>query len=80
MFIGTSPDGFIARMNGDLDWMQGAGGEGSGDYRYNSFLARIDAIVMGRKTFEKVLTIATRPVSVEVDYFVLFWLICYRLT
>ena len=61
VFIGTSLDGFIARTNGDLDWMQGPGGEGGGDYGYNIFIARIDAIVMGRKTFEKVLTFETWP-------------------
>jgi dihydrofolate reductase len=67
VFIGTSLDGFIARTNGDLDWMQGPGGEGGegggggGDYGYNSFIARIDAIVMGRKTFEKVLTFEVWP-------------------
>jgi len=61
VFIGTSLDGFIARTNGDMDWMQGPGGEGGGDYGYESFGARIDAIVMGRKTFEKVLTFGTWP-------------------
>lgn len=61
MFIGMSLDGFIARPNGELDWMQQEGGEGSGDYGYDNFMARIDAIVMGRKTFEKVLTFGTWP-------------------
>jgi dihydrofolate reductase len=61
VFVEVSLDGFIARTNGDLDWMQGPGGEGSGDYGYDSFVARIDAIVMGRKTFDKVLTFETWP-------------------
>lgn len=61
VFIGTSLDGFIARTNGDLDWMQGPGGEGGGDYGYESFVARNDAIVMGRKTFDKVLTFGAWP-------------------
>lgn len=61
VFIGMSLDGFIARTNGDLDWMQGPGGEGGGDYGYDSFVARIDAIIMGRKTFDKVLTFETWP-------------------
>lgn len=61
VFIGMSLDGFIARPNGELDWMQQESGESSGDYGYNSFMARIDAIVMGRKTFEKVLTFGTWP-------------------
>lgn len=41
--------------NGDLDWLMGEGGGDSAEYRYNKFIAEIDAIVMGRKTFEKVM-------------------------
>ena len=55
VFIGVSLDGFIARPNGDLDWLMGEGG-GSAEYGYNEFIAGIDAIVMGRKSFEKVLS------------------------
>lgn len=51
-FIATSVDGFIARPNGDLDWLPAEGGEPHG---YNEFIAGIDAIVIGRKTFETVL-------------------------
>ena len=56
IFVGISLDGFIARPNGDLDWLMGEGGGDSAEYGYNEFIAGIDAIVMGRKTFEKVLT------------------------
>ncbi|HEV8328357.1 MAG TPA: dihydrofolate reductase family protein [Nitrospiraceae bacterium] len=56
VFVGVSLDGFIARSNGDLDWLMGDGGGDSAEYGYNEFIAGIDAIVMGRKTFEKVLT------------------------
>jgi dihydrofolate reductase len=42
--------------------MQESGNEGaSGDYGYEAFMARIDAIVMGRKTFEKVLSFDAWP-------------------
>jgi dihydrofolate reductase len=61
VFVGTSLDGFIARTNGDLDWMQGPGSGAGVDYGYNEFIARIDALVMGRRTFEKVLTFETWP-------------------
>lgn len=54
VFVGVSVDGFIARKNGELDWLTG-NGEG-GPHGYDEFIAGIDAIVMGRKTFEKVLT------------------------
>jgi dihydrofolate reductase len=55
-FVGTSVDGFIARANGDLDWLP-SGGNPS----YDAFMATVDAVVMGRKTFEKVLTFGTWP-------------------
>ena len=53
IFVGTSLDGFIARPNGDLDFLPEGGGEPHG---YNEFMASVDAIVIGRKTFEKVLS------------------------
>lgn len=56
VFVGISLDGFIARPNGALDWLMGEGGGDSAEYGYNEFIADIDAIVMGRKTFDKVLT------------------------
>ena len=57
VFVGTSVDGFIARANDDLDWLP-ADAEPHG---YDEFIASIDAIVMGRKTFEKVLTLGPWP-------------------
>jgi dihydrofolate reductase len=58
VFIGTSLDGFIARPNGDLDFLPEGGGEPHG---YDEFIASVEALVIGRKTFEKVLTFETWP-------------------
>ena len=58
VFVGASVDGFIARLNDDLDFLPEGGGEPHG---YTEFIASVDAIVMGRKTFEKVLTFAAWP-------------------
>ena len=58
VFIGTSVDGFIARPNGDLDFLPPGGGEPHG---YNEFIASVDAILIGRKTFETVLTMEDWP-------------------
>jgi dihydrofolate reductase len=58
VFVGTSVDGFIARPNGDLDFLPEGGGEPHG---YTEFMASVDALVIGRKTFEKVLTFETWP-------------------
>jgi len=60
VFIGTSLDGFIARANGDLDFLPPGGGEPHG---YDEFIATVDALVIGRKTFETVLTFDTWPYS-----------------
>jgi dihydrofolate reductase len=58
VFVGTSVDGFIARPNSDFDFLPVGGGEPHG---YNEFMASVDAIVMGRKTFEKVLSFDPWP-------------------
>lgn len=58
VFIGTSVDGFIARTNGDLDFLPPDGGEPHG---YTEFIATVDALVIGRKTFETVLAYPTWP-------------------
>src|SRR5712692_1173211 len=58
VFVGASVDGFIARPNGDLDWLPAGGGEPHG---YNEFIASVDALVIGRKTFEKVVTFDAWP-------------------
>ena len=57
VFIGASADGFIARANGDLDWLP-ADPEPHG---YDEFIASVDAIVIGRKTFETVLAFDAWP-------------------
>jgi dihydrofolate reductase len=58
VFIGVSVDGFIARPNGDLDFLPAGGGEPHG---YDEFIASVDALVIGRNTFETVLNFAVWP-------------------
>jgi dihydrofolate reductase len=58
VFIGTSLDGFIARANGDFDFLPPGGGEPHG---YHEFMATVDALVIGRKTFETVLAFDAWP-------------------
>lgn len=67
VFIGTSLDGFIARANGDLDWLPSGGGEPHG---YDEFMASVDALVIGRKTYETVLGFDSWPYG-EKPVFVL---------
>jgi dihydrofolate reductase len=58
VFIGTSLDGFIARPNGALDFLPEGCGEPHG---YNEFIATVDALVIGRNTFETVLAFPVWP-------------------
>jgi dihydrofolate reductase len=58
VFVGTSVDGFIARPNGDLDWLPAGGGEPHG---YDEFMASVDTLVIGRKTYETVLSFEAWP-------------------
>jgi len=58
VFIATSLDGFIARPDGALDWLPAGGGEPHG---YDEFIATVDAILIGRKTFETVLSFEAWP-------------------
>src|ERR1700758_2976741 len=58
VFVGTSVDGFIARRNGALDFLPADGGEPHG---YDEFIATVDVLVIGRKTFETVLAFPSWP-------------------
>ena len=58
VFSGLSVDGFIARLNHDLDFLPAGGGE---DHGYDEFFASVDAVVMGRNSFDKVLTFELWP-------------------
>ena len=53
VFIATSLDGFIAREDGDIDWLLEHDQAGE-DHGYNDFIRDIDVIVMGRGTYEAV--------------------------
>jgi len=69
VFIAASLDGFIARPDGGLDWLpHGADGPGE-DYGYGAFVDGMDALLMGRATYDKVRTFeewpyGTKPVFV----------------
>tara|TARA_R110000764_G_scaffold55849_1_gene121925 strand:+ start:349 stop:888 length:540 start_codon:yes stop_codon:yes gene_type:complete len=54
VFIGASLDGFIADRNGGLNWLTAIPNPEQSDMGYTEFMAQVDALVMGRKTFETV--------------------------
>ncbi|MGY2265247.1 dihydrofolate reductase family protein [Pseudomonas sp. SDO5561_S422] len=63
VFIAASVDGFIARPDGDIEWLHRPEYEGSelNGVTYEHFIASVDALVMGRKTLEKVLSFPEWP-------------------
>jgi dihydrofolate reductase len=65
VFIATSLDGFIARPDGALDWLFGNTNP-SEDHGYDSFMERMDGVVMGRGTFDTVRRFEAWPYSKPV--------------
>ena len=67
VYIATSLDGFIARENGDLDWLPGSDGEAADsddnqdDFGFKAFMDSVDVLVMGRNTYDKVLSFGQWP-------------------
>jgi dihydrofolate reductase len=55
IFIACSIDGFIAKKDGDIDWLTNIPNEDNNDYGFGEFMKRVDGILMGRRTFEKVM-------------------------
>lgn len=56
VYIGTSLDGMIADQNGGLDWLHSIPNPDNDDLGFAAFQDSIDAIVMGRTTFEVVMS------------------------
>ena len=54
VFIATSLDGYIADKDGRLDWLQSIPNPDNLDMGWKNFIDRIDALVMGRNTFDVV--------------------------
>ena len=70
VYIATSLDGFIAREDGALDWLPGTDGTEAGlekpdgsreDYGYQALMDSVDVLVMGRHSYEMVLSFGDWP-------------------
>ena len=59
-YVAASLDGFIATSDGGVEWLEPFQATGS-DYGFNSFYPRIDALVMGSRTYEQTLTFGPSP-------------------
>ncbi len=60
LFFACSIDGYIAKRNGDVEWLGQFSLPGE-NYGYDEFLSEIDVILLGRKSYEKVLTFPEFP-------------------
>jgi dihydrofolate reductase len=63
VFIATSLDGFISRADGSIDWLDEANARvpAGEDCGYAQFMSTVDALVMGRHTFELALSFNKWP-------------------
>jgi|GEM_PF-1874979 len=79
VYLASSLDGYIARKDGLLDWLP-AGSDNDNDLGFGEFLESIDALVMGRNTYDMVISfdswfygntpvfvLSHRPISVPGD-------------
>jgi dihydrofolate reductase len=67
VFIATSLDGYIATPNGSLDWLENAGSPDE-DYGWEAFLAGIDALAMGRGTWDHISHLDELPFGDRLVY------------
>jgi dihydrofolate reductase len=56
LYIATSLDGYIARPSGDVDWLYT-----DQDYGYREFFASVDTVLMGRKTYGRIVAFGEYP-------------------
>ncbi len=59
LYIATSLDGYLARKDGAIDWLPPI--TDAEDYGFGAFFARIDTVLLGRKTYELSLTFGGQP-------------------
>lgn len=55
LYIAISLDGFIADINGEIDWLGGQDSSYKGDYGYSNFLKNIDTVIMGMNTYKQIV-------------------------
>lgn len=71
LYIATSLDGFIARPNGNIDWLTSVPNPATGgDYGYAELLDSISTTIMGRKTYDEVIGFGIEWPYTGLDTFV----------
>lgn len=70
LYISMSLDGFIADNDGNLDFLSMVAHEGE-DYGYSDFVSTVDAVIIGRKTYEKVLSMGFEYPHTDKDVYII---------
>jgi dihydrofolate reductase len=56
LYIAASIDGYIAKKDGNIDWLNAYPNPNNDDYGYSDLLSRISTTIMGRTTYDEVLS------------------------
>ena len=70
LYISMSLDGYIATKDNDLDFLSMVQKEGE-DYGYNDFVKSVDAVIIGRKTYEKVIELGYEYPHSDKDIYII---------
>lgn len=66
VYIATSLDGYIATQQDGLEWLNNFPNPTQSDYGYHEFMDSVDAVVMGRRTYEWVSEVSPWPYDKKV--------------
>lgn len=69
LFIAMSLDGYIAKPDGDISFLDDMNQEGE-DYGYSAFIETVDTVILGRKTYDKILSMGVESPYGERDVYV----------
>lgn len=70
LYIAMSLDGYIAKLNDDISFLSMVEQEGE-DYGYSAFTATVDAVILGRRTYDKVLSMGIDFPHADKDTYVI---------
>ena len=56
LYIAATIDGYIAKPDGDISWLLQVDQPGE-DYGYGEFIETVDTVIMGRKTYDKIMSL-----------------------
>lgn len=70
LYIAMSLDGYIAKPNDDLGFLSIVEQKGQ-DYGYEEFIKTVDAVILGRKTYEKVISMGFGFPHIDKDTYII---------